>query len=139
MNSYRKLAAAALAVAGLLSAATSVLADDIVIVQPGTGDYGIEVDPSFLAHWTEPEPGPGATVCLYTGRQFTGQSLCVAAGTSEPSLRRWNDQISSFEVFEGASVTVCTDPWFEGYCTTYTHHRATLSHDDDDISSFEVN
>ncbi|KKB13255.1 hypothetical protein VE25_02950 [Devosia geojensis] len=136
MNSYRRLAVAALAVAGLAS--TAAHADDVIIIQPGTGGYGVEVDPSLLAHWSEPEPERDAAVCFYTGKQFTGQSLCVPAGTGDPVLRRWNDRISSFEVFRGASVTVCTDPWLEGYCTTYTHHRAVLSHDDDDISSFEV-
>jgi len=136
MNSYRKLAAAALAVAGLAATAATARADDVIITQPGTVEYGVVVDPSLLSHWSEPEPG--ATVCFYTGKQFTGQSLCVPAVTYEPDLRALNDRISSFEVFNGASVTVCTDPWYRGYCTTYTHHRAVLSHDDDDISSFEV-
>ena len=70
----------------------------------------------------------GGTVCFYSGRNFTGEELCLKPGTVVPDLLRTDRDNRYVSVMtNGGSATVCRDRDFSNYCeriiedTPYLH------------------
>lgn len=63
--------------------------------------------------------GRGATVCFYTGSNFTGASFCANSGRVIRDLKLigFDNAIVSVEV-GGGSAMVCRDRGFRSYCQT---------------------
>ena len=80
-------------------------------------------------------------VCFYKSSNFNGSSLCVEPGDSDDSLSgTWDDNISSIEVSGNAEVTVCTEEYLEGICSTIHSSKSSLPNAlNNEISSYEVN
>ena len=66
-----------------------------------------------------------ATVCLYTGINFTGAEICEGVSIHN-NLRGMNDVFASVKIYNGAAVKLCTGPSFTGECKTYAQDRARL-------------
>jgi hypothetical protein len=72
----------------------------------------------------QPDPGPldpaygEALACFYSGRNYTGQSICLEEGDTYNRLNNWNDRIRSVQLFGGVRVDLCTDANFYGACAT---------------------
>jgi len=65
--------------------------------------------------------------CFYDGANFGGQSTCINSGRSFERLGpRWNDKISSMQVFPNASVTLCQDANYKGNCATFNRNNPNL-------------
>lgn len=71
--------------------------------------------------------GPGE-VCLYTGRQFSGQSLCRGSGFVIQDLARsgLDNRFSSVTVSGDVSVMICRDFFFSSFCEHITADTAEL-------------
>lgn len=69
----------------------------------------------------QPKPVPVLPkVCFFNGPNFTGNSACVNAGTSDNKLTGyWNDKVSSVRVQPGTTVTLCRNYYYNGFCQTY--------------------
>ena len=64
-----------------------------------------------------PEP---ARVCVYELPNYQGASACVSAGASDDSLGAlWNDKITSIRVFGGATIRLCQNPFYVGFCNLF--------------------
>jgi hypothetical protein len=66
-------------------------------------------------------------VCFYEEPNYAGDELCRDA----PYVRNlwanpWRTNIRSVKVFGGASVVMCHDANFGGYCRTYTENRSHI-------------
>jgi uncharacterized protein YraI len=73
--------------------------------------------------WTPPQP----RACFYTGKNYTGKSVCVTAGTSKRFVGNvWNDKVSSVRLYNGASVTMCQHSNYGGFCRTSSHNEPAL-------------
>ncbi|MCB9994407.1 MAG: SH3 domain-containing protein [Hyphomicrobiaceae bacterium] len=76
-------------------------------------------------------PQPNTTVpkiCFYAGADFSGNHGCIAAGTEDEQMTGyWNDKISSIQLEAGATITVCRDWFFNGFCETYAESVPTLN------------
>lgn len=87
----------------------------------GPSGFKLECDGSSI---TLPIPGTPPTpkkVCVYNGSNYTGASVCVTAGTSDPNLTGfWNNRITSLKVFGGAKVQLCQNPGYGGFCNTFS-------------------
>ena len=93
--------------------------------------------------WPQPEPEPpvyeNAGACFYSGRNFTGASVCLDEGDSYSRLRNWDNRIRSVEVFGGARVDMCTDANFYGSCVTIRNDTSRLpSAIDRRVTSLEI-
>lgn len=88
----------------------------------------------------ETEARAGDDVCFFTEADYQGDSFCVGVGASFSQLTgNWNDNISSIQVAEGASVEVCLDAAYTGGCQTFNAATATLPEGwNDMISSFRT-
>jgi len=65
--------------------------------------------------------------CFYDGANFGGQSTCINSGRSFERLGpRWNDKISSMQVFPNATVTLCQDANYRGNCATFNRNNPNL-------------
>jgi hypothetical protein len=126
----RALAFAALGLAATIGTASADPNVDFGFSISG-GGFSIDVDSDLY--------GDGS-VCFYKNSWFGGSQKCYDAGEARSHLNNsWNDRISSFEVFGGAVVTVCTGANYSGTCQTYDHDRHSLPNSlDNRISSFEV-
>lgn len=88
---------------------------------------------SFGQHPRGPLTGPklnypsGATVCFYSGRNFTGSQACAKPGTHVRDLLLFgvDNSIASVEV-NGGSVTLCRDRDFESYCERIVEDSPSL-------------
>ncbi len=89
----------------------------------------------------KPLPVENDEVCFYRGANFTGSSFCVEPGDSDEYLTgRWDDSISSIEVFGDARVVVCSFEELEGTCANIRSSKRNLPAAlDNDISSYAVN
>lgn len=85
-------------------------------------------------------PTPNANqVCFYTGPNFTANAFCVSVGNSNASLSSpYNNTISSIRVGSNASVQVCGDPNYGGWCQVYTDDVTLTSFRDNTVSSYRV-
>jgi uncharacterized protein YraI len=89
---------------------------------------------SFGQHPRGPLTGPrlnypsGATICLYEGRNFTGDSVCMKPGTVVHDLLLFDtdNRYSSVEV-NGGSVTLCRNRNFSSYCERVVEDQASLN------------
>jgi hypothetical protein len=88
-----------------------------------------------------PVPVEDDEVCFYRSANYSGSSFCVEPGDSDEYLSgKWNDSISSVEVFGDARLVVCTDEELEGICANIKSSRKSLPAAlNDDISSYAVN
>jgi uncharacterized protein YraI len=85
-------------------------------------------------------PVPGASeVCFYTDANFAGQAFCVNSGASNTNLTaQWNDTISSIRVGADASVQVCGDTGYRGWCQIYLDDVNLTGSRNDSISSYRT-
>ena len=85
-------------------------------------------------------PTPTANqVCFYKDASFAGDAFCANLNQSNASLTSpWNDVISSIRVGANASVQVCGDANYGGWCQTYTDNVTLTSFRNDSISSYRV-
>lgn len=102
---------------------------------------------SFGQHPRGPFTGPrlnypsGGTVCFYEGRHFSGDSICVPAGTVVHDLLLFDldNRYSSIEILGAGSVTVCRDRDFSSYCERIVESEPVLhGFLDNNISSYRV-
>jgi hypothetical protein len=86
----------------------------------------------------EREPRSGA--CFYMDDGFRGDRFCMEAGDSQREVSgRYNDKISSIEVFGGARVFVYEHSGFGGDSRTFVRNASNLAGDfNDTISSIRV-
>lgn len=85
-----------------------------------------------------PQPGPGE-ICFYLDVNFGGDAFCVNMGASNSNLvGGWNNAISSIRVGDGASVEVCGDPAYGGWCRTYVDDVNLTGIRNNSISSYRT-
>ncbi len=89
---------------------------------------------------TPTPPTPGANeVCFYADAGFAGNAFCVNMGASNASLTApWNDVISSIRIGAGATVEVCGDANFGGWCRTYVDDVNLTGVRDNSTSSYRT-
>jgi hypothetical protein len=70
----------------------------------------------------------GATVCFYTGQNYTGASFCLAPGHlyRDLSLVGSDNAISSIDVGSGGKAIVCRDRFFKSYCVVIDANKPNL-------------
>lgn len=106
--------------------------------QPNDPDcnFGLQVGPggpnfSINCGNGNPTPPPAPVtpkVCFHSGNNYSGNSFCVNAGSGNSNLGGyWNDRISSVQVQSGASVQVCRNSGFGGFCQTYSSSVPVLN------------
>jgi hypothetical protein len=82
---------------------------------------------------------PRDGVCFYMDEDYRGNRLCVNAGESQRNVGdRYNDQISSIQVFGRAQVVVYENDNFSGASRTFTGDVPNLRDWNDRITSFQV-
>lgn len=79
-------------------------------------------------------------VCFFKEADFQGDFFCARMGQSDANLAAdWNDQISSLRVGASATVQVCGEINFTGWCQTYVDDIARLgANRNDSISSYRA-
>lgn len=85
-------------------------------------DYDNEDD---IILYNPQQNSAAATVCLYSGINFTGTEICQGVSIHN-NLRGMNDVFASVKTYNGAAVKLCTEPAFTGECKTYAQDRARL-------------
>ncbi|MGN6489544.1 MAG: SH3 domain-containing protein [Devosia sp.] len=72
--------------------------------------------------------GDPGTVCLYEGRNFTGEALCGERGfvVRDLLLLHKDNRYSSVSIEGNASVLLCRDRDFKSYCVRVTQSQARL-------------
>lgn len=80
--------------------------------------FGQKPDGWFAGPKFPTQRGGAGSVCFYSGRNFTGASLCAGSGHlwDDLALIGFDNQISSVEVGPGVSALVCRDRNFRSYC-----------------------
>lgn len=70
----------------------------------------------------------GATVCFYTGQNYTGASFCLSPGQlkRDLSLVGHDNAISSIDVGTGGKAMVCRDRFFHSYCVIIDANKPHL-------------
>ncbi len=84
--------------------------------------------------------GRGAVVCLYEGRNFSGDRVCSKPGTKVRDLLLFDadNRISSVEV-NGGSVTLCRDRDFSSYCERIVEDQPRIhGFLDNNVTSYRV-
>ena len=89
---------------------------------------------NFGQHPRGPLTGPrldypeGATVCFFTGRNYTGDHLCQPPGTVVHDLLLFgiDDRFASLRIEGAGSVTVCRDRDFSSYCERIIESQPVL-------------
>lgn len=76
------------------------------------------------AHFERKAGGPG-TVCLFTGKGFSGEQLCAESGfvIRDLALIGKDNQFSSATIEGSVSLMVCRDAYFHSYCEHVTADR----------------
>lgn len=86
--------------------------------------------------------GAGAgTVCLYTGSNYTGESLCRNSGfvMRDMLLYDVDNQYSSVTIEGNTSVLLCRDRLFRSYCERVNESRPNLhGFLDNNVSSLHI-
>jgi hypothetical protein len=84
--------------------------------------------------------GPG-TVCLFEGRDYTGDALCLKPGDASRDLllKHLDNRYSSVTVEGNTSVTLCRDRDFSSYCERIIASQPRLNGFlDNNVSSYRV-
>lgn len=82
----------------------------------GSGGVGVNVN----------VPAP-KRACFYEEPNFAGDDLCVNAGYSDNFWNMpWRTNIRSVRVYGGASVVMCRNANYAGFCRTYTSDRVHI-------------
>lgn len=84
--------------------------------------------------------GPG-TVCLYEGRNFTGNALCAGSGyvVRDLLLLHEDNRYSSVSIEGDVSVLLCRDRDFKSYCVRVNESQSRLhGFLDNNVSSMRV-
>ena len=94
----------------------------------GRAPYPNLIGPLYLPPLGYKEGGPGL-VCLYSGLNFTGKSLCAEAGfNARDLLLLHRDNLYSSVRIEGdVSVTLCRDRDFKSYCDRINYSQPELN------------
>jgi hypothetical protein len=83
------------------------------------------------------EPRNGA--CFYVDDDFRGQRFCLNTGESERNVGgRFNDKISSIQIFGRAHVIIFTDANFRGRSREFSRNAQNLRGFNDRITSIQV-
>jgi hypothetical protein len=84
--------------------------------------------------------GRGETICLYEGREFTGERVCASPGTVVRDLMLFDrDNFYSSVQVNGGSVVLCRDRDFSSYCELIVEDQASLhGFLDNNVSSLRV-
>ena len=65
--------------------------------------------------------------CFFTGTHYSGRSICVTGNRTIAYVGdAWNDRVSSVRLYNGASVTMCQNNNYGGYCRTTHRNEAAL-------------
>jgi hypothetical protein len=77
---------------------------------PGGDPWAYGTGPQTWNPSWNSRPNPRRGACVYTSRNFTGNHFCVRGGDSLPRLPgNFGDNISSVQIFGGASVQIFND------------------------------
>ena len=100
----------------------------IVIPLPGGGSIVFGTPGFSPPPGPGPGPGPGtARVCVYDQTNFGGAEVCVNAGASDNDLSGvWNNKVTSLRVFGGASIRLCENRNYGGFCNVFSNNRPML-------------
>lgn len=86
--------------------------------------------------------GAGAgTVCLYSGRDYSGTEVCRPSGTVMRDLLLYDmdNTFSSVRISGNASVTLCRDRFFKSYCERVNESQPQLQGFlDNNVSSVRI-
>ena len=78
-------------------------------------------------------------VCFYRDADFASDAFCVGMGATELLLSsQWNNAITSIRVGANASVLVCGDANYGGWCLTYFDDTNLTDFRNDSISSYRT-
>jgi len=81
-------------------------------------------------------PPPPTAVCFFESANYTGASFCMNPGQSYATLPSgWDNRITSIRVEAGATVQVCRDTEFWGWCEQLTSSVPQLFGDRNDAIS----
>jgi hypothetical protein len=66
-------------------------------------------------------------VCVYDLANYDGANICVNAGQSDARIAStWNNRVSSLRVEGGASIRLCQNPSYGGFCNIFAADRPVL-------------
>ena len=86
---------------------------------------GNQPNPGWNNNW--PRPQPVSKVCFYSGTNYSGKSFCMNSGMARAGFGPiWNDKISSVRVYGNASVKMCQDFNYGGFCRTASRSEPSL-------------
>lgn len=90
--------------------------------------FGHEPKGPFTGPRLNYKTGNSGTVCLYTGRNYTGMSICGEAGfvVRDFLLYDADNQFGSVAINGDVSVMLCRDRFFQSYCQRINESTATL-------------
>ena len=90
--------------------------------------FGHEPKGPFTGPRLNFKTGNSGTVCLYTGRNYTGMSICGEAGFVVRDFLLYNadNQFASVAIDGDVSVMLCRDRFFQSYCQRINESTATL-------------
>lgn len=90
--------------------------------------FGHEPKGPFTGPRLKLKTGNSGTVCLYTGRNYTGMSICGDAGfvVRDFLLYDADNQFGSVAIDGDVSVMLCRDRFFQSYCQRINESTATL-------------
>lgn len=91
----------------------------VTIPLPGGGSITFGT-PGFGGGAPPPPPPSSPRVCVYDLPSYAGTSICVDAGTSSANLTGfWNNRVTSLQVFGGASIRLCQNANYGGFCNVF--------------------
>jgi hypothetical protein len=103
----------------------------------GGGRQGIGRSGGYGSRRGGSEPRNGA--CFYVDDDFRGQSFCLSIGENERNVGgRFNDRISSIQIFGRAHVIIFADENFRGRSREFTRNARNLRGFNDRITSIQV-
>jgi hypothetical protein len=90
--------------------------------------FGHEPKGPFTGPRLNFKTGNTGTVCLYTGRNYTGMSICGEAGfvVRDFLLYDADNHFGSVAIDGDVSVMLCRDRFFQSYCQRINESVATL-------------
>lgn len=90
--------------------------------------FGHEPKGAFTGPRLNFKTGNSGTVCLYTGRDYTGLSICGEAGFVVRDFLLYNadNHFASVAIDGDVSVMLCRDRFFQSYCQRINESTATL-------------